>query len=135
MPPKLLMVVTEDWYFWSHRLPIARAARRMGYQVIIATHITGYAEKIRAEGFSILPLELSRGSYSPVEALRIVRTLRRAYRREKPDVVHLVALKSILYGSLAALGKKDLPVVNALAGLGYLAASSSLKARLLRPIV
>jgi glycosyltransferase involved in cell wall biosynthesis len=54
------------------------------------------------------------------------------YGKERPDVVHQVALKPVLYGSIAAMGRRDIRIINALAGLGYLVASSSLKARLLR---
>jgi len=79
-----------------------------------------------------VPLQLSRESYSPWKELRAIFELRRLYGKERPDVVHQVALKPVLYGSIAALGRRHIKVINALAGLGYLVASSSLKARLLR---
>src|SRR5215471_1230427 len=135
MRPKLLFVITEDWYFWSHRLPIARAALRAGYEVVVATRVTGCADKIENAGFRVIPLQLDRSSYSPREEWRAVRELWAIYRRERPQIVHHVALKPILYGSMAALRQKDIQVVNAFAGLGYLVASSSMKARLLRPMV
>ncbi|HEY6970718.1 MAG TPA: glycosyltransferase family 4 protein [Candidatus Angelobacter sp.] len=135
MRPKLLFVVTEDWYFWSHRLPIARAALRAGYDVVVATRVSTYADRITTAGFRLIPLQLSRGSYSPREEFRSIGQLRSIYRQERPQIVHHVALKPILYGSIAALGQKEMKVVNAFAGLGYLAASSSMKARVLRPMV
>jgi glycosyltransferase involved in cell wall biosynthesis len=129
---KLIFVIAEDWYFWSHRLPLAKAAQRNGYDVIIATRVHNHAKNIRDEGFRLFPLQLSRESYSPLRELRTILQLRRLYRTERPDIVHHVALKPILYGSLAALGRSHIQVINALAGLGYLVASSSFKARLLR---
>jgi Glycosyl transferase 4-like len=129
---KLILVIADDWYFWSHRLPLARAAQQNGFDVVIATRVTNLAQKIRDEGFRLVPLHLSRGSYSPFNEFRTILQLRRLYRAERPDIVHHVALKPILYGSIAALGMKQIQVINALAGLGYLVASSSLKARLLR---
>jgi len=36
MRPKLLYLVTEDWYFYSHRLPMARAAQAAGFDVVVA---------------------------------------------------------------------------------------------------
>ena len=54
--PKLLFLVTEDWYFWSHRLPVARAARDAGLEVIVATRVQAHDERIRAEGFRLCPL-------------------------------------------------------------------------------
>lgn len=135
MPPKLLFVVSEDWYFWSHRLPIARAAQRAGYEVVVAAHVGEHARKICNEGFRLIPLELNRGSYSPLEGLRTIRHLAQIYRTEQPDIVHNVAMKPILYGSIASLLRKDVGVVNAFAGLGYLVASRSMKARVLRLMV
>jgi glycosyltransferase involved in cell wall biosynthesis len=129
---KLIFVIAEDWYFWSHRLPLARAAQQEGFDVIIATRVQKHGQSIRDEGFKLVPLQLTRESYSPFKELRTLLQLRNLYRTERPDIVHHVALKPILYGSIAALGNKGVKVVNALAGLGYLVASSSLKARLLR---
>ena len=54
--PKLLFLVTEDWFFWSHRLPLARAARDAGFAVIVATRVRDHGERIRAEGFMLRPL-------------------------------------------------------------------------------
>src|SRR6185312_14419419 len=103
-----------------------------GFEVVIATRVHNHAQKIKNEGFRLAPLHLSRESYSPWKELRTIIQLRRLYREENPDIVHHVALKPILYGSIAALGRKRIRVINALAGMGYLVASSSLKARLLR---
>src|SRR5437762_3095232 len=54
--PKLLFLVTEDWYFWSHRLPVARAARDAGFDVVVATRVQAHGERIRGEGFRLCPL-------------------------------------------------------------------------------
>ena len=37
--PKLLMLVTEDWYFVSHRLSLARSAMLAGYDVTVVTGV------------------------------------------------------------------------------------------------
>ncbi len=132
MRPKLLFVVTEDRFFWSHRQPVARAALQAGYEVIVAARVHSCAERIRDAGFRFIPLQLMRESYSPFKELRAIGQLRRIYRTERPDIVHHVALKPVLYGSMAALGRNEINVVNAFIGLGYLAQSASLKARVLR---
>ncbi len=100
--PRLLYLITEDWYFWSHRLDLARAAREAGYDVIVATRVTDHGERIRGEGFQLEPLEMVRRSRNPFREVIAVAELVRLYRRVKPDVVHHVAMKPILYGSLAA---------------------------------
>ena len=117
--PKLLFVVTEDWYFWSHRLDLARAAAQAGFDVSIATRVTDHGERIQGEGFRLFPIGLSRRSRNPFVELAAVLELIRLYRRERPAIVHHVAMKPIVYGSLAAWISGVPVVVNAFAGLGY----------------
>jgi glycosyltransferase involved in cell wall biosynthesis len=134
-PPRLLYVVTEDWYFWSHRLAVARAARDAGFEVHVATHVATHEREIEAEGFRLHPTRLRRGWQGPLEEFRALLELTVLYRRIRPALVHQVALKPVLLGGLAALFAGRPPIVNALAGRGYVFSSSTVKARLLRPIL
>jgi glycosyltransferase involved in cell wall biosynthesis len=117
--PRILYLITEDWYFWSHRLDLARAARDAGFDVAVATRVADHAELIRREGFRLFPISLVRRSRNPWRELGAIRELITLYRRERPDLVHHVALKPILYGSLAAWFAGVPVVINAFAGLGY----------------
>jgi glycosyltransferase involved in cell wall biosynthesis len=132
---KLLFFVTEDWYFCSHRLPLAIAAQTVGYDVTVVTRVQKHGDEIEAAGIRLIPLDLSRRGKNPVSEFRILLNLREIYKAEKPDIVHHVALKPVIYGSFAAHLVGVPNVVNALAGLGYLFASDSIKARLARPII
>jgi len=116
---KILFLVTEDWYFWSHRLDFARAVRDAGMQVLVATRVENHGRRIEAEGFTLLPVGLRRGSRHPWRELASILELVRLYRRERPDLVHHVAMKPMLYGSIAARLARVPAVVNAFAGLGY----------------
>ncbi len=133
-PPVLLYLVTEDWYFLSHRLPMAIAAKHAGYDVHVATNVNKRGREIEAYGFHLHALSWSRGNLNPLRLFSIIREIRRIYRRCSPDLVHHVALQPAIIGSLAAVG---LPIVrlNALAGLGYGFTSSSIKARIIRPVL
>ena len=133
MARKILYLVSEDWYFISHRLPMARAAQRAGYEVHVATRISDYAGAIQQQGFLLHPIHWRRGSMNPVRLLAAVLETRRVYRSIGPDLVHHVAVVPTLIGSMAALG---LPIVrlNALAGLGYAFTSETAKARAVRPV-
>src|SRR5438309_7141040 len=100
--PKLLFLVTEDWYFWSHRLPVARAARHAGFQIVVATRVQAHDERIRGEGFRLCPLGWRRRGDGLIGAVRAIAEIARLYRAERPDIVHHVALKPVLFGALAA---------------------------------
>ncbi len=134
-PTKLLYLVTEDWYFVSHRLPLAIAARERGYDVVVATRVREAGAKIRDAGLRVIPLDFERASLSPLSEGKTISQLVALYRREAPDIVHHVALKPVLYGAVAARLAGTRAIVNAIMGLGFVFSSNSAKARLLRPAV
>ena len=114
----VLFVVSEDWYFVSHRLPQARAVRELGCRIVVAARMRDHAEAIRAEGFETVAIPMVRGSLNPLQELRSVVALWRILRAYRPTVVHCVALKPILAGGLAAIGVRGVTVVNAFTGMG-----------------
>jgi len=128
--PKLLFVVTEDWYFVSHRLSLAVAAQKAGFDIAVATRVGKQVEAIRAAGIRLIPFSLSRHHGNP---MREVAALARLYHRERPDIVHHVALKPIVYGTLAAWVARVPAKVNAVAGLGWLFTTTNGMMRLIRP--
>ncbi|HML10112.1 MAG TPA: glycosyltransferase family 4 protein [Stellaceae bacterium] len=119
-PPNLLFLVTEDWYFCSHRLPVARAARDAGFAVGVATRVRDHGDPIRAEGFALHPLGWKRRGDGLFGHLRALVEIVRLYRRERPDLVYHVALKPVLFGGIAArlAGLRPSSVVSAVMGLG-----------------
>jgi glycosyltransferase involved in cell wall biosynthesis len=123
--------VTEDWYFLSHRLPMARAARAAGFEVHVATNVGEDAADIREEGFILHPVRFARGRLSPLRTVRTILALRRLYRTVNPAIVHYVAMQPTLLGILASFGSK-FAVVYAITGLGYAFVADSSKTRSLR---
>ena len=115
---KLFIVVNVDWFFISHRLVVAKAAKEAGWDVTIVTADTGKLKDIEATGLKVVKLPMSRSGKNILQELRAFVFLYRLYRREKPDVVHHVGIKTILWGTLAAKLASVLGVVNAISGLG-----------------
>lgn len=138
--PLLLFVVTEDWYFHSHRLPTARAALAAGFDVALATRVDKHADAITREGIRLIPLDWRRRSLNPLRAVADTLRLARIYRREKPALIHHVALKPAIIGGLAALlaglGVARRPaIVTTLAGLGLVFSGAGPKSGLARVIL
>ncbi len=129
----LLFLVTEDWYFASHRLPLARRAVEVGYRVFVATRVQAHADVIRNAGCELIPLPWRRRGSTPWSEVRALGRLVHLYRTIRPDIVHHVALKPVVYGSLAAALTGIPAVVNAVAGMGYVFIGADGRARLLRP--
>jgi glycosyltransferase involved in cell wall biosynthesis len=120
MAPRILYVVTEDWYFLSHRLPMARAAKDAGFEVHVATRLKTGKAAIEREGFVPHALTWSRGSLSPWGSFSAIIELRRLLRALAPDILHNISLKPVLLGTTASLGFSATAVVNSLTGLGTL---------------
>lgn len=118
MEGNLFIVVNVDWFFLSHRLPVALAAQKAGWDVTIVTADTGKLKDIEAKGLKVINLPMNRSGMNIVEELNTLNFLRKLYKREKPDVVHHVGMKTILWGTLAAKFSKVNGVVNAISGLG-----------------
>ncbi|MET4419032.1 glycosyltransferase family 4 protein [Bradyrhizobium sp. RT3a] len=133
---RLLFVVTEDWYFVSHRMPIARAARDAGYDVLVATRISGSAALIENEGFTCISLKrMRRSGKNPISELGSILELVNVYRQYRPSIVHHVALKPVVYGSIAARFAGIAAIVNNVAGLGFVFSSKGIYAKILRRLL
>jgi glycosyltransferase involved in cell wall biosynthesis len=135
-PARVAIVVSVDWFFVSHRLPIARALRAAGAEVVIAAHETECRPILEGEGFRFVGLPLARGSKDPRTEVSAIAAIASLYRDFRPDLVHHVSIKPILYGSLVARALGIRRVINAVSGLGYAfieRPGDGLRDRLLRP--
>lgn len=127
-----MFLVTEDWYFRLHWMGLAQAARDAGFEVLLAMRVQEHGSEIRGQGFKLFPVNILRRSINPIREFLTLVELARLYRAEKPDLVYHIAIKPILYGSIAArLGGVPF-VMNVFAGLGYAYTNEELRARLLR---
>lgn len=131
---RLLYVVSEDWYFLSHRLPMARAAREAGFDVHVATNVGSGGEAIAREGFTLHPVPFSRGRISPGGILTTIRALRRVHREITSAITHRVALQPTVLDAIAAVGLSGASV-NAITGLGDTFIAGTARARVLRKAI
>lgn len=132
---KLLYLISEDWFFCSHFLDRAKAAQRQGYEVVVMTRIGGQGQTLRDAGLRVIELRMDRSGTHLWRELGVLRQIWNAYRAERPDLVHQIALKPILYGSLVARWLGLRAVVNAPVGMGYVFTAEGARGRLLRGAV
>lgn len=123
-------MVTEDYYFWSHRLLVAKAAQEAGFEVFVATHINQHEERLSNKGFHVFSTRFSRSNRNLFFQLKALLELMRIFRQVKPDIVHNIALKAIVFGSIAAWVARVPRVINLVAGLGVVFTSDEKKYRL-----
>lgn len=117
---KIVYVTNYDWFFISHRLPLAVKALREGHEVYLLSIDTGCRAELESMGIHFVSIPLDPTGTNPMEALRCTFFLARQYRRIKPDLIHHITIKVVLLGSLASKLSGRKGVVNAISGMGYL---------------
>lgn len=135
---KLFYVFSIDYQLISHRKAVVEAAINAGHEVTIVAQDTGYRHEIENLGTRFIDLPINRVGTNLSEELQTLRFLYQLYRKNKPDIVHHVSLKIVLWGGLAARFAGVHSVVNAINGLGVLFANgeadSFMKKMILRVI-
>jgi glycosyltransferase involved in cell wall biosynthesis len=117
----ILFIVNVAWFFLSHRLPIARAARAAGYDVHLLTDVAS-AEELRLlmqEGLTVHRASLARGGLNPLADLRFLLRTMAIMRTVAPVLVHNVTVKPVIYGTWAARLFGVPGIINAISGFGY----------------
>ena len=131
-PRRIAFIVTEDWFFASHFLPMLRAARRLGLEATVVTRVRAHREVLEGAGARVIPFEAERRSLNPLAAGYAAGRLAAILRGVAPDVVHCIALRSILVGGAAAAMAGVERRVYALTGLGLLGARTDPVGRIAR---
>ena len=132
----MLFILNDAPFFVSHRLSLALAARDAGFDVHIAVaYDVGAIATIEAAGISHHDIPLKRGARGPLGELWLIVCLARLIGRLRPDIVHTVTMKPVIYGGGLARLLKVPAVVNAVTGLGYLFLIEGTMARLQRRFI
>ncbi|MDA5192497.1 glycosyltransferase family 4 protein [Govanella unica] len=132
---RLVFVINRTQFFLSHRLPIAMAAAQAGYDVHVAVADGPDTPILKATGLSVHTIPLTRSAMSPRGELKTIQSLKSLYETVRPDIVHHVTIKPVLYGTLAARLAGVPAVVNAISGLGFVFTANGAKAALRRGLV
>lgn len=131
---KLALFANTEWYLYNFRRSFALELKRRGHDVLLLSPPGPYGERLRALGLRWQPVPMQRRSLNPLRELVLLLHLWRLLRRERVSLMHGFTIKCAIYGSLAARFA-GVARVNAVAGMGYVFISDSLRARLLRPVV
>ena len=129
----LLIIVNVDWFFISHRLPIAKQALKNGYEVTIACHFTEHKQELVDLGFNVVDVPFSRSGGGIINEIATIKRIRQVIKDVKPSLIHAVTIKPVLYTGLALKTlKRNIPFVAAISGLGYVFTASNIRAKLTR---
>lgn len=132
---KIILFANTDWYLYNFRLPLARAIRSRGHEVVLVSPPGEYGARLLNEGFRWVQFPVGRKSFNPFTELSAILKLVKLYRSERPDLVHHFTIKCVLYGSLAARMTGGARVVNSVTGLGHVFTDDGPAMRVMRPFV
>ena len=134
---KLVILVNSLSFFCSHRLPIAEAAMDKSINVVIGYGELGGADPqlLEQKGLKVSFVPMKRGSINVFKDLQSLFYIWRFFKKEKPDIAHLVTIKPYLYGGLIARLIGIPALVSAVSGLGFLFINNGLKNKILRSLL
>ena len=132
--PQLTILVTEDWFFYGHWQALFAYVRERGFDVHVICRTRDCRESIEKAGFSVTHIEIERSSLNVWNDFKLLWQLRRELLSQKTDILLNIAMKPILYGSLAAWMSRLPATINLFAGLGYLFSSQDVKAKIVKPV-
>mgnify|MGYP005993915409 CR=1 FL=1 len=133
MKKKLLFLVSHASFFISHRLQIAKSAKKNGYEVIIVFgEIDVDIKTLKEIDINYFCIPIQRGGTNFFKDIKSLYFIWSIFKKIKPDIVHLVTIKPYLYGGIIARIVKIPCVVSAVSGLGSLFIQQNLISRFLR---
>lgn len=132
---RLLFIVNVDWFFVSHRLPIAIEAINQGYEVHIACAITDKSEILKSNGLIVHPLNMHRSKGGFFTIINEFAEILSLVREVSPNILHLVTIKPVLLGGITARLVRVPSVVSAVSGLGFVFVNRGLWALMRRKVI
>ena len=135
MKGKILFITNVDWFFVSHRLQIGIDAISEGYEVHIATSFADCEKKLLSSGFKTHSLDIDRSKINIFDSLRTIIRIFWITYEIKPDIVHSITIKPVLFGGIVTRFFRKSKFVASISGLGYLFSSKSKLSTIIRFLV
>jgi len=132
---KILFVVNVDWFFISHRLPLALEALERGYEVHLACGITDKKEYLESLGLIVHPLNLSRSDAGINGEIKALSEIYKILKELNPNIAHFVTIKPVLYGGMASRFLNIHKKVFSISGLGFIFIKQGFKASIVRMLI
>ena len=131
----ILFIVSEDWYFISHRLHLATTAIEKGFSVTLLTNVSKSRSLIEASGVKVIDWRINRSGLNVFLDIKAILRISQVIRQCNPDIIHAVAIKPVVYSALVSLTSGVKIRIFALGGLGFSFSSNKTLAKLLKPIL
>tara|TARA_B100000287_G_C20577602_1_gene759047 strand:+ start:141 stop:1283 length:1143 start_codon:yes stop_codon:yes gene_type:complete len=133
---KIFIVLNDLPFFITHRLPLALEAKKNGLEVhVLAPYHKKSLEIINEYNIQFHSIPLKRGGKNPFLELKLFISIWRLISKNKPNLIHFVSMKPVLYGGIIARLLNIQGTVNAITGLGFLFVTSNFLNKIIRKFV
>jgi glycosyltransferase involved in cell wall biosynthesis len=117
---KIILVSRCAWTLYNFRSGLMRALKNDANTVIGGGAVgDGFESEIEALGVKFKGLSIDKKGINPQADIKLLLTLYRWYKKERPDIVHHFTIKPVIYGTVAARLAGVPKIVNTITGLGY----------------
>lgn len=114
---KIAITLNTSWNIYNFRMGLIRKLLAEGHEVLAIAPMDEFSQKIISEGCEFVPIAIDNTGSNPINDLKLLRQLKKIYRKHRPDIVLNFTIKPNIYGTYAA-HSLDIPVINNVSGLG-----------------
>lgn len=132
--PRLLFICNRLEFFLSHRLPLALEANARGWQTVVSAPHSEEAFLLRQHNIRFVPIRFDRGGWGIGTEIQNFVNVWKCMRGVRPDLVHVVTIKPVLYGGIACRTLRGAPMVASVSGAGYVFTGAGVKRKALRTV-
>lgn len=133
---KIALVENFGSDFYGARVRYALFLKKRGHQVIAIVPDDGYVDKIRQTGIDTVALKMDIRKRNLISMFRFARGLKKVFKNEDFDIIHLYRMQPNLIGSIVAYySSRRSKIFNHITGLGVAFTKNTLKYRIIRFII
>lgn len=131
---KLLYIISDDNYFLSHRLGLAKAAKAEGYEIFVLAYENDnkFTDVIRSHGFEFIKFNQRAHGLGLIANVKLIWQTRKVINQVQPDLIHTVSMRMMFLTTIAFWMSKSKRMVATLTGMGYLETSGSAVIRVIK---
>ena len=130
-----MFICNEDWFFISHRLPIGIEALNKGYEVHIASNLTGSHRQLLDYKFKVHKLNIDRCKINFLNSVQLIFEILKLLKEVKPNIIHAITIKPVLFSGIALKFYKKAAFVASISGLGYVFISKDIFLKIIKVFV
>lgn len=116
-----MYLVNDLPYFRAHREAVVKAVAALGCEVFVMAGRCTAQDARETDTFSLIPQNVVRQKFDPLADFRLALAVRKWVKANKPDLVHMIGIKTALFGTLGLVlpfAMKGFQLVWTMPGMG-----------------